>query len=167
MAAKDKKSLIRLLVIIAVIIIVDIVGGYFLGKKVIIPMVYKNDEFLENLETQKTEDSSSGRTSAPGQVIELDSINLNPADSSGEIFSCDIVLEIEMGDQKVEAELTSRNSEILDKISTYLAFKTVEELNNPNNWERYKRDMFEIINGILQDGKIISLYIPSKIIQFN
>ena len=167
MAGKDKKSLIRLLSIIAVILIVDIVGGYILGKKVIIPMVYKNDEMLESLETREENTPQRGTSAERGDMIELDTINLNPAESTGEILSCQIVLEIGLEDVVVSGEIEDRKSEILDNLSTYLSFKTVEELNNPNNWERYKRDMFDIVNSILQDGKIQNIYVPSKIIQFN
>ncbi|MFC1551447.1 flagellar basal body-associated protein FliL [Candidatus Latescibacterota bacterium] len=167
MAEKDKKSLIRLLVIIVVIIIVDIIGGFFLGKKVIIPMIYKNDELLETMESQETETASRGDAGARGTPIALDTINLNPAESTGEILSCEIVLEVELEDQAVVDELTARNSEILDNLSTYLSFKTVDELNNPNNWERYKKDMFDIVNSLLRDGKIQNIYIPGKIIQFD
>ena len=99
--------------------------------------------------------------------IPLDSINLNPANSMGEIFSCDIVLEVETGKQGVIDEINNRDSEIMDKLSTYLSFKTVDELNNPNNWESFKKDMYGIVNSTLISGKITSLYIPGKIIQFN
>jgi|GEM_PF-4143795 flagellar basal body-associated protein FliL len=167
MAEKNKKSFIRLIVIIVVIIIVDIIGGYILGKKVIIPMIYKNDELLESMEAQEEESASRGESSALGTPITLDTINLNPAESTGEILSCEIVLEIEMGDVAITEELTARNSEILDNLSTYLSFKTVDELNNPNNWDRFKKDMFDIVNSILKEGEIQNIYIPSKIIQFD
>ncbi|MFC1490707.1 flagellar basal body-associated protein FliL [Candidatus Latescibacterota bacterium] len=167
MAEKNKKSLIRLLVIIVVIVIVDIIGGYVLGKKVIIPMIYKNDEYLESLVTQEEETVARGGTGTLGTPIELDTINLNPAESSGEILSCTIVLEIETNDMVLNDEIASRNSEIMDNLSTYLSFKTVDELNNPNNWDRFKKDMFDIVNNLLQEGNIQNLYIPGKIIQFD
>ncbi len=155
-----------MIAIIAVILIVDIIGGYILGKKVIVPMVYKNDEMLESFETRE-EASQRGISSIPGTKHPLDTINLNPAKSVGEILSIEIVLEYDPENISVGEELTARNTEIMDNLSTYLSFKTVDELNNPNNWDRYKRDMFDIVNGILQKGKIQNIYIPSKIIQFN
>lgn len=167
MAESNKNSLIRLLVIISIIIAVDIIGGFLIGTKIIIPMIYKDDELTGNTESTVTDREMVGGSKAPGTKIPLDSINLNPAGSSGEIFSCEIVLEVETGKQGVIDEINNRDSEIMDKLSTYLSFKTVDELNNPNNWEIFKKDMYDIVNSTLISGRITSLYIPGKIIQFN
>ena len=130
-------------------------------------MIYKDDELTGNTESTVTDREMVGGSKAPGTKIPLDSINLNPAGSSGEIFSCEIVLEVETGKQGVIDEINNRDSEIMDKLSTYLSFKTVDELNNPNNWEIFKKDMYDIVNSTLISGRITSLYIPGKIIQFN
>ena len=159
-----KNSILRLIIIILIIVNVDLVGGYIIGSKVIIPMFYKNEEFVEEIKDSTVEEVESVETKLPGQKKPLDSINLNPADSNGEIFSCDIVLEVE-GQEMID-EITMRNYEIMDKLSTYLSYKTVEELNNPNNWEKYKKDMFDIVNSTLASGEISYLYVPAKIIQF-
>ena len=167
MAESKKNSLIRTLVIFSIIIAVNIIGGFLVGTKVIIPMIYKNDELTGNIEGTVTDREMVRGSKEPGTKIPLDSINLNPAGSSGEIFSCEIVLEVETSKQEVIDEINNRDSEIMDKLSTYLSFKTVEELNNPNNWEIFKRDMYDIVNSTLISGRITSLYIPGKIIQFN
>ncbi len=167
MAEGKKKSLIRLLVIINIIVAVNIIGGFLVGTKVIIPIIYKNEDLTENIESPDMNREMMGGSKEPGTKIPLDSINLNPANSSGEIFSCDIVLEVETSKQEVIDEINNRDSEIMDKLSTYLSFKTVDELNNPNNWERFKQEMYDIVNSVLASGRITSLYIPGKIIQFN
>ena len=82
----------------------------------------------------------------------------------GDILSIDIV--IEAVDQEVVDELVLRDIEIRDKLSSYLAFKTVDELNNQENWEEYKKEMVDIVNRSLSSGTVSALYIPSKIIQF-
>ena len=155
--------MVKLLVTILIVLIVDIIGGYIIGAKVIIPIFYKTEELVEYNELSQEEE---GGKAPRVQGIEkaLDAINLNPANSVGEIFACDIVLAAE--EQIVIDEVTIRNYEIMDKLATYLSFKTVEELNNPNNWEKYKEDMFGIVNDSLASGKISYLYVPSKIIQF-
>ena len=162
MANINKSFLIQLTGIIVIVLLVDIVGGFFIGKKVLIPILY-DDELVED--TQASVEQGDRETSrVPGIKKELDSINLNPSQSIGEIFSCNIVLEA--GDQAVIDEITSRDYEIMDELSTYLSFKTVDELNDPNNWGTYKKDMYDVVNNILTSGNISSLYIPSKIIQF-
>jgi len=167
MAEGNKNSLIRLLVIILIIAAVNIIGGFLVGTKVIIPIIYKNEELTENIESPDMNREMRSGSKEPGTKIPLDSINLNPANSMGEIFSCDIVLEVETGKQGVIDEINNRDSEIMDKLLTYLSFKTVDELNNPNNWERFKQEMYDIVNSTLASGRITSLYIPGKIIQFD
>jgi flagellar basal body-associated protein FliL len=166
----NKGSVVRTLVIIIVIIIVDVVGGYFIGTKVIIPMLYKNEDVAGNpdakAENDKDKKNKKGEKSAVAVVLQknLEPINLNPAKSGGEIFSCQIVLVSE--DQAVIDEITAKEIDIRDKISTYLSFKTVPELNEPANWEAYRKEMIDIVNKCLTAGKISSLLIPQKIIQF-
>jgi len=157
--------MVRLIVIILIVLIVDIIGGYIIGSKVIIPVFYRTEELVEYNEPSQEEEGKDKAAIKHGIEKSLDSINLNPANSNGEIFSCDIVLGAE--NQEVIDELTMRNYEIMDKLSSYLSFKTVEELNNPNNWEKYKKDMLDIVNNLLTSGVISYLYIPSKIIQFS
>jgi len=152
----------KLLIIILAILAIDIVGGLFVGMKVIIPMLYPTQE-TESSSEETTEITESG-VSQPGIIHALDPININPRNSSGDILSIEIVLEAT--DQKVIDELTMRDYEIRDKLSSYLAFKTATELNDQANWEQYKKEMVELINGSLTAGQIMGLYIPSKIIQF-
>ncbi len=156
--------MVKLLVIIFIVLIVDIIGGYIIGSKVIIPVFYKTDELAENNVVSDESTEKGGEAKVLGISKPLDSINLNPSDSNGEIFACNIVLEAE--NQIVIDEITLRNYEIMDKLSTYLSFKTVYELNDPNNWEKYKKDMFDLVNSSLTSGKITYLYVPFKIIQF-
>ena len=160
----NKSSIMRLLIIINVILLVDIVGGYLLATRLVIPVFYKSDELQFSEELQESEEQGSNSPSMASIKKPLDAININPANSNGEIFSCDIVLVAE--NQMLVDELSLRDYEIMDKLSTYLSFKTVEELNDPGNWERYKNDMVDIVNSILTTGEISSLYIPQKIIQF-
>jgi len=163
--AEDKKSSTkRMIIIILIILLVVNIGGFLIGVKVIIPMFYEQEEFMDISEDSEIETSMESGTRAPGIKKALESINLNPAGSSGEIFSCDIVLEA--SDQMVADEITARDYEIQDKLATYLSFKTVDELNDPNNWIKFRKDMLNIVNSILAEGEIISIHIPQKIIQF-
>ena len=165
----SKGSVVRTLVIILVVIIVDVVGGYFIGTKIIIPMLYKNEEVAgapvkkEEAEKEKEKKNGNAVPVAPIQKS-LEPINLNPAKSGGEIFSCQIVLEA--AEQPVVDEVTLKEIAIRDKISTYLSFKTVADLNDPSNWETFRKEMTDIVNSCLTSGKITSLLIPQKIIQF-
>ena len=164
MAEGKKKSFLTYGIIILVILLVDLIGGYFIGKKVL-NYVYNTEGMVENVEGQESEtEKNKEDTGTPGTMIPLEAINLNPANSNGEIFSCDIVLEAK--DPAVVAELTSRNAQIMDKISTYLSLKTVQELNDAKSWDNYRKEMTDLINSMLSDGNISNIYIKQKIIQF-
>ena len=130
----------------------------------IIPLIFKSYDFGVG-DLSSDENGNKEITMMHTVIIKpLDSINLNPAQSNGEIFACDIVLEA--ADEETANEIANRDFEIMDKLSTYLSFKTVDELNDPNNCETFKKDMFFIVNDILASGEILELYVPSKIIQF-
>jgi len=162
--AESKKNLITYGVIILVILIVDIIGGYFIGKK-LLNYAYNTEGLQESIEGESSEDKeSNGESGQLGTMINLEAINLNPANSMGEIFSCEIVLEIK--DEMVAIEVNNRNAQVMDKLSSYLSMKTVEELGDAKQWEIYRKEMVDIINSVLTDGEISSLYIKQKIIQF-
>lgn len=162
--AEGKKKLITYGGIILVILIIDIVGGYFVGKK-LLTYVYNTDELQENIEDESSEEQEdNGESGQLGTMINLEAINLNPANSMGEIFSCEIVLEVM--DELIATELNNRNAQIMDRLSGYLSMKTVEELGDAKRWEIYRKEMVDIINSVLTNGDISNLYIKQKIIQF-
>ncbi len=165
MADDKKSSTLSMIIIILVIMVVVNIGSFLIGVKVIIPMFYQKEEITSKPKEVNLESGAESGTHVPGIKKALESINLNPSGSSGEIFSCDIVLEAP--DEAVVSEITSRDYEIMDKLSTYLAFKTVDELNDPNNWIKFRKDMLNIVNSVLTEGEIISLHIPQKILQFD
>ena len=162
--AEGKKKLITYGGIILVILIIDIVGGYFVGKK-LLTYVYNTEGLQESIEGESSEENEGdGETAELGTMINLEAINLNPANSMGEIFSCEIVLEVM--DELIATELNNRNAQVMDRLSSYLSMKTVEELGDAKRWEIYRKEMVDIINSVLTNGDISNLYIKQKIIQF-
>ena len=162
--AEGKKKLITYGVIILVILIIDIIGGYFVGKK-LLTYVYNTEGLRESIEGESSDDKKGDDESGQlGTMINLEAINLNPANSMGEIFSCEIVLEVM--DELIATELNNRNAQVMDRLSGYLSMKTVEELGDAKRWEIYRKEMVDIINSVLTNGDISNLYIKQKIIQF-
>lgn len=164
MADEEKKSSkMKMLIIILVVLAVDIIGGLVIGMKVIVPMLYSNPQ-TEEVENQEDAEQEDG-PAEPGLKHALEPININPRNSMGDILSIDIVLET--ADQTVVDELVLRDFEIRDKISSFLAFRSVDELNNQENWDSYKQEMLTLVNNSLSsEGEVTAIYIPNKIIQF-
>ncbi len=162
--AGDKNSILKYIIAILVILAINIGLGYFIATK-ILDATY-NTEDLDTISSEDDEsDKESGDSSAVGTLFPLDDpITLNPYNSSGEIFVCDIVLESK--DEDV-TEFTDRKIQIMGKLSSYLAMKTVQELSHEKQWDNYRREMLEIVNEVLKKSKVINVYIKQKLIQYD
>ena len=156
------KSSMNFFVIILVILIIDVVGGYFIGKKLLVPMAYESRQSV--METSSS-DSEEGKSSAeePGSPHQLEPINLNPKDSAGEVFSCTLTLSV--ADEVVIEELKSRDPQIIDLILNYLSAKTIPELSDVEKREEYRKEIIQKLNSILLEGNVTNLYITQWIIQ--
>ena len=165
MADDNKRTFGKLIGIILVILIISSIGGYIIGKKVLIPYIYKTDDLSESIVEEETKSKSEDQSNIPGILLSLEAINLNPKDSAGEIFSCELTLEAK--DQKIIDELGNRNSQIKDIILTYLRNKTAQELNDVTKIDQYKLDIIDGINSVLTSGTIINLYIGQWITTYD
>ena len=93
----------------------------------------------------------------------LEPINLNPKDSSGEVFSCTLTLS--SAEETVIEELKSRDPQIIDLILNYLSAKTIPELSDVEKREEYRKEIIQKLNSILLEGNVTNLYITQWIIQ--
>ena len=159
-------KLVKWLAIVMAILCFDVVAGVYIGKKLLVPKLYGTEQYAQQQEAMaEKEKTPDVEDSTPGLMRPLDPINLNPANSNGEIFSCEMT--IEANDQKVIDELTVRNSQIKDIILTYLSYRTVQELNDVANRTLYRDELKEKLNSVLTSGEISNLYITQWIIQYN
>ena len=163
--AGDKNVIFKYIIAILVILAINIYLGSVIAKK-ILDVTY-NTEDLDTMSGDSGEsDEDSGEPGVLGVPLELDAINLNPYNSSGEIFSGIIVLEASVEDGT--AEFTDRMNQIMDTLSSYLAMKTVQELSDQKQWDTYRKEMMEILNNdVMQKTKVINLYVKQKLIQYD
>ena len=160
-----KKPLwVKIAMIAAVILVVDIVAGFLIFKYAI-PMIYKTEQTAPGEEKEKKKKGKDGKDEeAPVLQKALEAININPAMSSGELLSTEIVLETR--EQSAIDEFTAREAEMRDLIMTYLSYKDVASLNDISKREQYKKEILEKINALLKNGKFTGFYTKSWIIQF-
>ncbi len=156
------KSNLNIIIIVFVILVIDIVGGYYIGKKVLIPYSYEKEMSMGDTSQGEQKKVETG-SEEPGIAHALEPINLNPANSAGEVFSCTITLITQA--QEVVAELTERDPQIIDIILTYLSSKTIAELSDVSQRQQYRKDIIERINSVLTRGSITNLYVTQWIIQ--
>lgn len=159
----DKKSMMNFMLIIVALLLIDFIGGYVIVKKFVIPKSYEVPTLQNgNADTNRSEDGSAEATS-PGLPFELEPINLNPANSDGDIFSCQFTLEAD--EPAVIEELNQRIPQIKDIILNYLAVKTIPELSDVAQREEYRKELIQRINAVLMSGKIKNMYITQWILQ--
>ncbi len=166
MADSGKSSIMKFILIVFIILIVDAVAGYFITKMFLIPYAYKTAEYEEiSKDSEEEKDGEKSTSEKPGPRKALDAINLNPANSTGEIFSCSITLEARS--PEVISELDNRDPQIKSIVLTYFRSKTVPELNDVSQQEKYIKDLMFKINSVLTTGEISYLYITDWIVQFD
>ena len=156
------KSNMGFMAIILIILVVDGIGGYLIATKLLVPAAYEQPVEPVAGENAGADESPEGAVEF-GFSRDLDAINLNPANSAGEVFSCQLTLESQT--QEVIAELERRDQQIKDIILTYLSAKTIPELSDVTLRDEYRKDIIEKINAVLLDGRVTNLYITQWIIQ--
>lgn len=154
---------IKIAVIAGIILVVDVVAGFLIFKYAI-PMVYKTEQTKAEEKKEKKKGKDGKELETPLLQKSLEAININPAQSSGEILSTEIVLETR--EQAAIDEFTAREAEMRDLIMTYLSYKDVASLNDISKRELYKKEILTKINALLKNGKFTGFYTKSWIIQF-
>jgi flagellar protein FliL len=150
--------------VILLILLVDVVAGYLIGTKLLIPRFSSGDPQLTQLKEAGTAAQAPlGDATLPAFTHPLEAINLNPANSSGEIFSCEMTLAVD--NQLAVDELTARGAQVKDIVLTYLSAKTVTELNDVTLRTQFRTDMITKINSVLTKGRVTDLYITQWILQ--
>jgi len=157
---KKKSGRVKIALIVAIVLVVDVVVGYFIVEFAI-PAIYKTQEGADSKEKNKKKES---KPESPGEQRVLEPINLNPANSVGEVLATEIVIEAQQ--KSVIEELTLRDAQVRDIIQSYFASKTVVELSDISKRGQFKKDLVNNVNTVLKSGKITSLYFKSWFIQY-
>jgi flagellar basal body-associated protein FliL len=190
--ADNKSNVGTYFMIILVILIVDIIGGFVLGK-FLIKFAYNvedptstaqsgetlkpetipaSDLYMEESEEnveKEIEEKLELNNEEPGEIIQLDDIILNPAQSQGEFFTCKVYVEFAPKAGKAMEEFEKRLPRIQWAIFSYLSEKTVEELSNEENWDAFRTDMLKFVHRALpseMEDKVTNLYVTQRLIQY-
>lgn len=142
-----KKSKLKL-VIIASVALVVVAAGAFVGYY-----------FLSKTDTKKP-------TEKPVviSILPLDPFIINIAETNGERY-LKIVIQLEISDPAVGAEIEQLKPRIRDSILDLLTPKTYKELTDLSGKQRLREDVAGRINNILQRGKVTKVYFTDFVIQ--
>ena len=164
--AGDKNTILKYLIAFFAVLAINIALGLVIVDKILNYTYSTEDLDTLSSEVDENDDGVDGNSESFGKSVGPLDINLNPRNSSGEIFSCSISFELPEDDET--EEYTKKTNHIMDKLSSYLSMKTVEELSDQKQWDTYRKDMINIINKeILNKTKVINLFVTSKIISYD
>lgn len=68
-------------------------------------------------------------------------------------------------DKKVGKELEERQAQVQDTVNNILSQLTLDDFNTDPQKEKLKKNIEDKVNGILNSGRIIDVYIPEFIVQ--
>ena len=147
---KKKSSSLKYIIIGLVIMIVIPLIGFFVVSK----FVLKDDQAEDAKEQSRK----------VGEIFPLEVIVVNIANTGGTRY-LRAGISFEVTESGVIAELTQRIPQIKDLIIMILSVKELEDLIDFSGKNQIRKEIFEKINAILQNGKIKNVYFTEFVIQ--
>ena len=76
-----------------------------------------------------------------------------------------IAIKIEGNDKKAKEELTKRDFQIKDIMIDELSNMNMQDLQSEQGKQKFKTDIKNRLNKMMQDGEVVNVYITSFVIQ--
>ena len=99
-----------------------------------------------------------------GALWPMDPFIVNLLDNQGERY-LKIVIQLEMSDQPVLAELDQLKPKLRDNVLDLLTAKTYSELMEPGGKQRLRDELAMRLNSYLTKGKVLKVYFTDFVIQ--
>ncbi|GER65631.1 flagellar protein FliL [Weizmannia acidilactici] len=110
---------------------------------------------------QATQATSPSIDDVVNSSVDIDTMTTNLKDN----HIVQIALKIEGNDKKAKEELTKRDFQIKDIMIDELSSMTMQDLQGVQGKEKFKTDLKNRLNKIMQDGQVVNVYITSYVIQ--
>ena len=139
--------------------------SYIAVTRVVSPRLMEKKNELEKKKTEMKEQRSQKlKADMIGEIYTIDNIIVNPAGSGGERFVKTSVA-LELGEAKLDQELSKRDVQLRDILIGIFSSKTIEELTNSAKREDLREEVKQRINSLLVGGKIKNVYFTDLVIQ--
>ena len=148
---KKKKNTLKIVIIVSSLIVVLAAGVFF--------ALY----FLNSKEAVKKKDAPVQRP-AIGALWPMEPFIVNLLDNQGERY-LKIVMQLEISDQTVVAELEQLKPKLRDNVLDLLTAKTYSELIDIGGKQRLRDEIAMRLNSYLTKGKIVKVYFTDFVIQ--
>jgi len=100
----------------------------------------------------------------PGPIFSLDTFIVNLADKGGNRY-LRVTMDLELGNSKLETEISKRLPQVRDSILMILPTKRFEDISTVQGKTALRDEMLETINGYLAQGKITNIYFKEFVVQ--
>jgi len=99
-----------------------------------------------------------------GPIFPLDQVIVNLLSQSGRRY-LKTTINLELTNEKLQAELGNKKAVIKDTVITVLSQKTIEEISTTKGKEKLKEELMERMNEFLVDGQITNIFFTDFVIQ--
>jgi len=155
---KGKQRMIAFALVVALV-------SYIAVTRVVSPRLMEKKKELEKKKTEmKEQRPQRPKADMIGEIYTIDNIIVNPAGSGGERFVKTSVA-LELGEAKLDQELSKRDVQLRDILIGIFSSKTIEELTNSAKREDLREEVKQRINSLLVGGKIKNVYFTDLVIQ--
>ncbi|MBI3014040.1 MAG: flagellar basal body-associated FliL family protein [Candidatus Tectomicrobia bacterium] len=161
--AAPKKSPLKLILILVVIMAVLGGGGFLAWKKVVAPMLSAKGK-LETAGGETKAGTDSAEAALLGPIFVLDPFIVNLAGDNGRRF-LKITMDLELGEVKLKEELDRRLPQVRDTILVLLSSKTYEDIESVQGKFKLREEITGRVNSYLQSGKVKKIYFTEFVVQ--
>lgn len=157
------KRRIPALAIYAVVVLVMIVAGYFVGTK----FIGSSADTASSASTEKSgkqEDSDQDIDHTKTQTVTIDDIIVNPSGTGGTRFLA-ASIGFEISSPKTVEIFEKRMPMVRDALITILGSKTIEQLSDPKEKEITRYQIKKRVEQLLSTDNLVAVYFTDFILQ--
>ncbi len=147
----------KFLLILIPLILLSLGGGGYLAYSQYVTLAAMGYE-------EETNGEEESEPVEYGEFRELDNLIINPIGTEGKRYLM-VKIGFESDKPKALDELTEKDVVVRDAILRYLSSQTIEDLAAINKRDDLKQGLREMINEILEKGKITRLYFTQYVLQ--
>ena len=152
-------KILVLLIAVMMMIMLGLGGGLFMMWNKLSDL---SAQTAANAGDQAGADGSLEQTVGP--IFSLDTFIVNLADKGGNRY-LRVTMDLELGNQEMESEVSQRLPQVRDSILMILPTKRFEDISTVQGKTTLRDEMLETINGYLAQGKITNIYFKEFVVQ--
>ncbi|HVN70564.1 MAG TPA: flagellar basal body-associated FliL family protein [Desulfomonilia bacterium] len=165
---KKKEFPVKIVVIalVAVLVVVSAVTGYFLviGPKMKASGKEGSGKEVKHESTQSKSSGEGEGSGSSGPLKQLDPFIVNLSDAQGQRY-LKAVMQLEVDNPTVEGEIQSKLPQIRDEILMILSSKSFDDVSTSAGKRMVKREIVSAVNKYITSGQVTQVYFTEFVVQ--